>query len=188
MSIVQLRNVITGEITPVDNGSDEYRELRDEKYDHGAAIRPLYEITSAPAVDRINNDPQEADFGYENKPVQSKGAVDPGQIVFGQRHKQLTPAETKHGLKDYEQKRSEADDMQANWPGQPEVINKTPIADRAKVGADKAGNVTSLSGDHPGRGEGEGDSESGKASSGSQGGSGSGSGAAKPPAGSGSGS
>lgn len=107
-----LRQVVTGAIIDIDTGSAEYREKRAETYEHEGTIKPLWEITSAASADRIDTEgPTEHDMGYQNKPGKAAPAVKMGDLVFGQRRDQLTPAEVKHGIKDHHQKKAEIAEM-----------------------------------------------------------------------------
>jgi hypothetical protein len=135
-----LRNVVTGEMTEVDTGSKEYAEMRKETYEHEGAIKPVYEITSGSHADRVDSgDVGEEDMGYQNKPLKKAPAVRKEELVFGQRHNQLTPAEVEHGIKDHHQKHKELADMFGERSGAGTKLDVIDPDKREERGRQQAG-------------------------------------------------
>lgn len=161
-----LRNVVSGEIIDIDTGSADYRKKRRETYDHEGTIKPLWEITSNAHADRIDNEgPTEHDMGYENKGGGSAPTIKSGDLVFGQRREQLTPAEVAHGIKNPKQKQKELDAMFGDRDSGPtatiEVVDPASREERGRQQAGRARRQAQRAG-RGGNGEGSGSSDAEK--------------------------
>lgn len=166
-----LRNIVTGEMSDVETGSEEYRVMRSETYEHEGTIKPLYEITSGAHANRVDSgDVTEHDMGYQNKPLKKRPAVRKDELIFGQRRNQLTPAEVENaGIKDHHQKHAELAEMFGDHKGTGTKVDVVSADEREERGRQQAGRQgrqrrpKAASGSGSSSGSGAGDSGSGDA-------------------------
>lgn len=150
MSVEILRNVKDGSTREVETNSDEYVELINEMYDHEGSARPKWEITGRHHMQRLDDGAaQEADYGYEDKPIPA--VVANLEEIGPEQHpeRQPTPGEVDSGWEGHDAKMASinaglasmnAVGHVADRPVEP--LEKTAPEDRLESGESKVGRAS----------------------------------------------